>query len=56
MSDEKRRVPAAPMADPKKAPPEDGEEPDLFDDVEHDGWSPIVRRTPTPSPAPPHEH
>jgi len=52
MSNEKRRVPTAPTADPKEAPPQEGEEPDLFDDIEHDGWGPIVRRTPTPSPAP----
>lgn len=53
MSDEKRRVPAAPMADPKKDPPKEAEESDLFDEIEHDGWGPIVRRT--PSPAPPRE-
>lgn len=50
MSDEKRRGPAAPMPDPKQAPPPEDAEPDFFSDGEHDGWGPIKRRTPTPVP------
>jgi hypothetical protein len=55
MTKEKRPAPAdgahAPEQ-PATASPEEGE-PDFFSSDEHDGWSPIVKRSSTTPPEPP---
>ncbi|HEY8432340.1 MAG TPA: hypothetical protein VIL20_28400 [Sandaracinaceae bacterium] len=51
MNERKRPLPAddGPVPEPSPAAsPEDAPEPDFFADQEHDGWSPIVRRSSTP--------
>ncbi|MCZ7687357.1 MAG: hypothetical protein M5U28_54900 [Sandaracinaceae bacterium] len=55
MTNEKRPAPAdgAPVSEPAAPSPEEAE-PDFFSNDEHDGWSPIVKRSTTP-PEPPTE-
>lgn len=55
MTKEKRPAPAegAPVPETAAPSPEDAE-PDFFSNEEHDGWSPIVKRSSNP-PEPPSE-
>ncbi len=52
MTTEKRPAPVEGAPVPEAPLPAEDAEPDFFSDQEHDGWSPIVKRSSNPPPEP----